>query len=235
MMRLWLVILFLGAAACGGDGPAGSDDDDDVDPPASLSPQQFVAGRARWTCTWAQRCCMKAVDGVDTSDVEACTQALVASSPDLVGALASGGVTFDGAQAAACLDELEASSCDPGSTFDGFADHETCRGVVQGTRQVGGACPQGIECSGVGNICVIYENDSHCTGLLALGAVCDQTDAICDPATSLCEGELPFPRTCVARHPSGTLCDPTNEHDCASGYCDPGTNRCADATSCERL
>lgn len=159
--------------------------------------------------------------------VDACKDALQLSIDEITASVEAGRTSYDGEQAAACLDALRGASCDS-TDADNRADVPACDNTFHGTVADGGVCFDSDEC--LSDSC----NVPDC-GMACCQGVCDPTVAVIPPAAigqsclevgcvdgAFCNGA----NICTALLAVGQAC---SGNECTYGlYCtEAGT--CADA------
>jgi hypothetical protein len=221
--------MLLGLAACSGtpagapdSGAAGSEDsgagpaDAAVVVPPITTPAELATATADAFCDLYLRC-----SGVP--DLATCKDALhVENGADWVQALAdqnAGKLTFDGANAAACVAAIRALGCD--STPDFGDPASPCNNFFQGTVASGGACLIDWECAD-GLLCSKSCGQACCAGtcvapswkVVPVGGECGLYTEVCTSG-SWCRDEGLDDR-CRAFIAAGASC--TFKDKCVSGY-----------------
>jgi hypothetical protein len=225
---LTLVVLAAGcgepsASPGGPDGAAGADGDVTKVVPA----ERFVSGVAQASCEHLFRCCKPAelsAFGVPTK--EECLKLFGSAGAivgDLPGAVKAGRVEYDGAKAAACLDEVAVEACGA-SASDPMAGHPSCDAAIKGKVAVGSVCETGWECGG-GPICVSSGDVGDPGVCVARAKAGDPCESAFDCGESLrCADD----GKCAPKKAAGAGCALGDE--CASGLCTGGA--CTGATTC---
>lgn len=235
MLRPPHLLAFLAVAACAATPqPPAADDDDPVDPggdapdarPGGAEPVAYDAlfgelaavycERVFACCTTDERRLIGIIPYVDERpeipDVAACTTYMTEMIRmhgyigQLAPAVESGALSYDGARAAACLDEFAALSCDAfGRSFDQVRNMSRCQPFVA-TKATGDACEYDQQCP------TDYCFDAVCADKPAAGAPC--------PAGTCADGlfcDSFGDGTCQTPRADGAEC--VFHDDCASGYC----------------
>jgi len=170
------------------------------------------------------------------------------ASPSLIAAVEAGAVTYDGVEAAECLDDLAATECD--LSLQRFrVDPVVCVGVFRGSRPDGLDCGMDAEC--VSRNC---EFDGSCVPEACCAGVCAPpreqragpgescVDYPCAPV-AYCDGAI-----CRPLLPEGAPCGITNQCDfglSCGGTCEPrrklgepcydgSWSGCIGGTTCDR-
>jgi hypothetical protein len=259
-MKAYLVVMVIGASACGGSDPVSID---------NYSEEYTDA-----ICTQFVRC--EIVESVGTcKDVLRFFDTTLLT---LVDAVKIGRIEYSADAAGECFDELRDYDC----VFPGYHASTSCDDVFRGTVPEGGACFVAAECADFAT-CTL--NDPNCNATTTCcpgtcgaprrtvmkGQSCDELDrcedgTYCKPAASgtgsgtcsawategaacdeldscvnplVCSGSAGV-RTCVRPAGSGETCDPARSTECADSrqHCDPTTLKCVDAlpagAACER-
>jgi hypothetical protein len=157
--------------------------------------------------------------------------------PDYKASIAAGRISYDGDEAATCLDGIAAASCSDYSMDTASSSTMVCSDFITPLVAAGGGCTQDYECTT--NNCVGatvtpggQNTDGACMALPGVGQACSincQTGSYCgfDGTSSS--------TTCLALKADGATCDGGEEcsgHQCpGSGSGDPGT--CATGATCD--
>ncbi|MCC6902567.1 MAG: hypothetical protein IT377_26585 [Polyangiaceae bacterium] len=169
-------------AACGGDSDAGGS--------TSVAIEDLPAEVAKAQCALYAKC-FGAVYGLfmNGEECEKLTKSRLenGSLGQLSTAVGSGKVTYDGAKAKQCLDEIAGRDC----TELTVRLSETCDQVAEGSVELGGDCAYDFDCKGTAVCKTEAACPGKCTERGAAGASCSDDDQcqdglVCGAATQAC-------------------------------------------------
>lgn len=160
-------------------------------------------------------------------------------------AITQGLVTFNAAQAKACLEASNALSTDCNqylATVDSLAAVRACTGIIQGALPLGSACSLSPDCCQPNTYCVTDSSfdppQARCRRMLNLGDACDstvrcQSGSFCDSFTKVCTALTPTGSSgdiCSAELPCGgsLICLPSG----TCGVQQEGGQPCTDSAQC---
>ena len=205
-----IVVLLLGAAACGPDNY-----------------EDFRAQLVDRTCGWAVRCgyappgdrAACPVDALLALFGDATVDRAADGAYDVAGSIDAGRVRYDSVNAGGCLDAVEGAPCD--LDLASARRKRACNAVVAPHVQTDGTCWTDFECTG--GICARAPGCAgSCIPYASFGAPClDVADAPvasrCDPTVGYCAPSTPgVDPTCQRKKPAGADCNDSRE--CRFGW-----------------
>ena len=185
----------------------------------SLTPDQFEQDLQSSFCAYEVRC------GLYLDQASCVAAGGFALDPSLAAAIAAGKVTWNGANAQACLGDIENESCDQ-TSMDARFEPESCLQIAIGTVATGSACESSEEC--VSGVCMTQSCDSACCpgtcGAASTGAAgqpCLDGDTCA--AGNWCDVTQDDVQTCEPLFGSGSACEFSRQcpygQGCAGGIC----------------
>jgi hypothetical protein len=225
-----LTLVTLVAAGCGEPSASPGGPDGAAGPDGSAAKavpvERFISEASKASCEHLFRCCKPAeLSALGLPTKEDCLKLFAAAGAivgDLPKAVKAGRVEYDGAKAAACLEEVAAEACGA-SASDPMAGHASCDAAIKGKVAVGSVCETGWECGG--GICVSSGDVGDPGVCVARAKAGDPCEGLFDCGESLrCADD----GKCAPKKVAGAACALGDE--CASGVCSGGA--CTGATTC---